>query len=117
MNEHACSLVHSSAVRVCTSPVRGQGMAVCFLCGAVRSRSAYRGGMCDQSLYWNLWVTFYAGVRAVRRLAWAAQAVYLLRICVYVYMCGGRPVQPERCTYHREYVYACVYGVRHLRTE
>ena len=102
MNGRACSLVRSSAVRVCTVPIRGLGMTVCFLCGAVRPLTAHRGRMCGQSLYWNLWVTFYAGVRAVQRLTWAAQALYLVRIRVYACMYGDRHVQPERCTYHRE---------------
>ena len=34
-----------------------------------------------------------------------------LYVCACVYMYGGRHVQPVRCTYRREYVYACVYGM------
>ena len=40
MNERACSLVRASAAYVLTVPVRGLGMVVCFLCGAVRLRTA-----------------------------------------------------------------------------
>ena len=36
-----------------------------------------------------------ACVRAVRRLAWAAQAVYLVRVCVNVCMHSGRHEQPD----------------------
>ena len=118
MNGRACLLVRtSSAVRVSTVPVRRLGMVVYFLCGAVRPRTAYRGVMCEQSLYWNLCAIFYVGVRAVRRSEWAAQAVYIVSVCVYVCMYGGQHVQPERCTYRREYVYTRVYGVRHLQIE
>ena len=53
MNGRACSLVRVSAVRVCTVPVRGLSITA-FLYGAVWPRTAYRGGMCGQSLNWNL---------------------------------------------------------------
>ena len=49
MNGRACSLVRASEVRECTVPVRGLEMAVCFLCGVVRLRTAYRGGICGQA--------------------------------------------------------------------
>ena len=51
MNGRLCSLVRESEIRVCTAPVRGLGMTVCFLCCAVRLRTAYRGGTCDHNLY------------------------------------------------------------------
>ena len=95
MNGRACSLVRASAVRVCTVPVRGLGIAVCFLCGVVRLRTAYRGGMCSNNLHSSLCATIFACVRAVQCWAWTAQAVYLVRVCVHV---GDRHVQPERCS-------------------
>ena len=51
MNGRACSLVRASAVRVCTIPVRGPGMAVCFLCGVVRLRTPYLDGVYGHHLY------------------------------------------------------------------
>ena len=45
------------------------------------------------------------------------RSMYLVRLCKYVCMYGGEHVQPERCIYRREYVYARVYGVPHVRTE
>ena len=86
MNGRTCSLVHASAVRVCTVPVRGQGMAVCFLCGIVR--------LCTP--YWSLCATFSARVRALRCSAWTAQVVYLVFVCVYV----RRSVCAARALYH-----------------
>ena len=83
-NGRACSLVHASAVRVCTVPVRGPGMAMCFLYGVVRLRTPYRGGVYGQNLYWSLCATFSACVRAVRCSAWAPRAVYLVCVRVYV---------------------------------
>ena len=95
MNGRACSLVRASAVRVCTVFVRGLGMAVCFLCGTVRLRTAYRGGMCVQSLNCSLSTTLSTCVHAVRcvyvrhgvRLG-RPHVVYLVHVCVYVCMYG-----------------------------
>ena len=42
MNGRAFLLVRASVVRVCTVPVRGPGMALCFLCGVVRLRTPYQ---------------------------------------------------------------------------
>ena len=84
MNGRACSLVRASAVRVCTVPVQGPGMTVCFLCGVVRLLTPYRGGVYGHNLYWSLCATFSASVRAVRCSAWTARAVYLVCICVYI---------------------------------
>ena len=58
MNGRACSLVRASVVRVCTVSIRGLGMAVCFLYGVVRLRTAPRGGIYGQNLYWSLCATF-----------------------------------------------------------
>ena len=50
MNGRACSLVRACAVRGYTVPVRGLGVAVYFLCGAMQLRTAYRAG-CAVSVY------------------------------------------------------------------
>ena len=63
----------------CTGPVHGRVLSL-------RLGTAYRGGMSCQSVYWNLCAILYAGVRAVRRSAWAAQAEYFVRVCVYACM-------------------------------
>ena len=115
MNRRARSLVRGSAVRVRTVPVRSLGKAVCFLCGVVRLRTAYQGGMCGQNVYWSLCATFFACVHAVRRVCvrYGVRLGQPKQCILYVYACmyGGRHVQPERCTIRREYVHVCMYNV------
>ena len=94
MNGHACSFVRVSAVRMCTIPVLGLGMTAYSL----------PGGVYGQNLYWDLCTTFSrVYVQYVVRLGQCEQCTLYVYVCVY----GGRHVQPERCTTHREYVYAC----------
>ena len=95
MNGRACSFVRASAVRICTVPVLGLGMAAYSL----------PGGVYGQNLYWGLCATLS---RLYERYGvWLRQCEQCI---LYVYVCvyGGRHVQPERCTTRREYVYACV---------
>ena len=92
---------------MCTVLLRGLGLAVCFLCGAVRLRTACRGGMCGHSLYWSLCATLYAGVHALRRVCvrYGVRLEQPEQYSLYVYACmhDGRHVQPERC------IRVCVY--------
>ena len=75
-----------------------QRLAACLMCGAVRPRATYRGGVCDQSLYWSLSAAFCSDVRTVRHSACAARVVHFCT-CVRLSVRVRRSTRAARAVY------------------